>query len=123
VDIPELLDDDGGVGKLAPGPVAAVRLLQPGRRAILGDAFRHGRGAGGRKGGRVRNVQRGRRQHRLRLHFFCGSIQDSRAKQFAEERGQIWRKRGCCSLQSAAGRERRVQTGRDCRGGSELVGI
>ena len=33
--IPELLDDDGGVGELPAGPVAAVDLLQLGGRAIL----------------------------------------------------------------------------------------
>ena len=36
--IPELLDDDGGVGELPAGPVAAVDLLQLGGRAILAGA-------------------------------------------------------------------------------------
>jgi len=36
---PELLDDDGGVGELPAGPVAAVHLLQLGGRAILAGAL------------------------------------------------------------------------------------
>lgn len=76
IDVPKLLDDDGGVGELPPGPVAPVHLLQLGCRAILAAALRHGRGSVPKVG--HRNVQRGGRQHRLHLH--CFEDQD-RAKQ------------------------------------------
>ena len=42
--IPELLYDDGGVGELPAGPVAAVDLLQLGGGAILAAASFHRRG-------------------------------------------------------------------------------
>lgn len=59
-EIPELLDDDGGVGELPPGPVAAVHLLHLGGRAILARALH----------------RRGRRQliRPRRLHLHCSEI-------------------------------------------------
>ena len=66
--LPELLDDDGGVGELAAGPVAPVHLLHLGGGAILAPAagYIH-RGRLGQGG--VDVVQPGRRGRRLHLHL------------------------------------------------------
>jgi hypothetical protein len=61
-EIPELLDDDGGVGQLPPGPVAAVHLLQLGGRAILASPLR--------RRGRLRPI----RPRRLHLHLHSSGV-------------------------------------------------
>ena len=71
--IPELLDDDGGVGELPPGPVAAVHLLQLGRRATPAAPRR-----------------RRTRQSR-RLHFLTTSISEERRNE--QQSSLVWLRR------------------------------
>ena len=66
--LPELLDDDGGVGELAAGPVAPVHLLHLGGRAILAPAAGSVHRRGLEQGG-VDVVQPGLRGRRLHLHL------------------------------------------------------
>lgn len=80
--LPELLDDDGGVGELAAGAVAPVHLLHPGGRAIRSAAVRPLRRrrkvehAAQQPGHRRR---RGRSHRRLHLHL-------SRDQQYQQEK-------------------------------------